>query len=91
MRRLMARFDREDQLIVVMRFEDGRTVAEIAAVLHVDQKGLYRRFERVLRELRAGLEAEGFEAGRVMEILESPAVTIAWAAGDAESAKAVRL
>lgn len=76
--RLMRGLDPQDQLVLTMRFEDGRTVADIAELLRVDQKALYRRCDRLLRELRAGLEAGGIQADAVMEMLESADVTIEW-------------
>jgi RNA polymerase sigma factor (sigma-70 family) len=76
--RLLEAFEVQDRLILTLRFEDGRTVAEIAAALRLDQKGLYRRMDRLLRQLRTGLEGEGIERAAVMEMLESPAVNIGW-------------
>ncbi len=75
---LMARMDPQDRLILALRFEDGRTVVEIAAMLRLDQKALYRRVERLLKELRMGLEAGGIDGASVLEMLESPAVSIEW-------------
>ena len=86
---LMARMDPQDRLILALRFEDGRTVAEIAAILRLDQKALYRRVERLLKELRTGLEAGGIDGASVLEMLESPAVSIEWRHhADAEKATA---
>ena len=48
LRRVMAGLEQEDQLILVLKFEDGRTVAEIAATLRLESKALYRRVERLL-------------------------------------------
>jgi RNA polymerase sigma factor (sigma-70 family) len=78
LRSLMDRVDAQDALILALRFEDGQTVAEIAITLRQDQKGLYRRIDRLLRELRAGLEAAGVDRASVLEMLESPAVSIEW-------------
>ena len=92
LREVMARLDAQDRLILIMRFEDGRTLAEIAQMLRLDQKALYRRVERLLRDLRAGLEAAGLDSGAVLEMLDSPAVSIEWAQrDDAETAAGVRL
>jgi hypothetical protein len=55
-----------------MRYHDGRSVAEIGSVLHLDQKALYRRFERLLKGLRRSLESEGVDAEEVIEVLEAP-------------------
>ncbi len=75
---LMSRLDARDRLVLVLRFEDGRTVAEIAGLLRLDQKPLYRRVERLLAELRRGLEAAGIDGAAVLQMLESPAVSIEW-------------
>jgi RNA polymerase sigma factor (sigma-70 family) len=64
----------QDQLILTLRFEDGRTTADIAGMLRLDQKALYRRVERLLRELRAALEENGIDSRCVMEMLDDPAV-----------------
>ena len=85
LKRLMARSETQDRLILTMRFDDGRTVAEIALTLGLDARALYRRVERLLRDLRKGLEAEGIDARSVLEMLESPAVSIEW--GGQEPAK----
>jgi RNA polymerase sigma factor (sigma-70 family) len=78
LRSVMAGLDQEDQLILVLRFEDGRTVAEIAATLRLESKALYRRVERLLGKLREGLEAEGIGAAAVLEILDSPGLSLDW-------------
>jgi RNA polymerase sigma factor (sigma-70 family) len=75
---LMARLVPEDRLLLALRFEDGRTVAEIAAILRLDQKALYRRLARLLGELRKGLETAGIDNRAVREIFESPDVNIEW-------------
>ena len=75
LRRAMAGLDVQDRLVLTLRFEDGRTVAEIATMLRLDQKALYRRIERLLKELRTSLEQAGVERARVLEMLESPAVS----------------
>lgn len=78
LRGLMAAIDPQDRLILTLRFNDGRTVAEIASMLRLDQKSLYRRVERLLKELRTGLERAGIDGTAVLEMLESPAVSIDW-------------
>jgi RNA polymerase sigma factor (sigma-70 family) len=49
----------EDRLLLQLRFGDDMTVAEVARTLKCDQKGLYRRYERLLLTLRRDLEAAG--------------------------------
>lgn len=79
LRAVMAGLEQEDQLILLLRFEDGRTVAEIATTLRLDQKALYRRERKLLLALRKGLEAEGIDSAAVQDILESPGITLDWA------------
>ncbi|MCU0648569.1 MAG: sigma-70 family RNA polymerase sigma factor [Gemmatimonadaceae bacterium] len=59
----------EDRLLVVMRFLDGQTVADIARVLRVEQKPLYRRLERALMQLRTRLERQGVTRVTVRELV----------------------
>ncbi len=61
--------DAEDRLLVSMRFLDGRTIAEIARVLGVEQKPLYRRVERALRTLREQLTASGLTREAVRDLV----------------------
>jgi len=74
--RAKERFEPQDRLILALRFEDGRTVAEIAAIIRADQKALYRRVERLLRDLRTALEAEGITGSEVRESFGDAAVSI---------------
>jgi RNA polymerase sigma factor (sigma-70 family) len=69
---LKARLHETDRLILAYRFEDGRKVVEIADILHLDQKALYRRVESLLKQLRGALEAEGFDAGFVRTLFDEP-------------------
>jgi hypothetical protein len=78
---LISELELRDQLVLTMRFKDGRSVAEIAATLRLQQKELYRQIDRLLRRLRAGLEAQGFEAGEVIGMLEGQDVGIDWRHG----------
>lgn len=65
-----------DQLIIRLRFHDGFTVARIAQLVGEEQRLLYRRIERMLRQLRAALEASGVSADDVLGLLGNPAVDI---------------
>jgi RNA polymerase sigma factor (sigma-70 family) len=78
---VMSTLEQEDRVILVLRFEDGRTIAEIAATLRLEQKPLYRRVDRLLWKLREGLEAEGIDAKTMRELLESPGLTLEWSRG----------
>jgi RNA polymerase sigma factor for flagellar operon FliA len=56
---LIKTMDAEDQLILQMRFWHGQRVPDIARALHLDQKKLYKRLDRLFLELRRGLESAG--------------------------------
>jgi len=74
----MAALGTEDRLILRLRFDDGRSVADIASMLRLDRKGLYRRVERLLAGLRDALLAQQIDSAAVLEMFESPAVSIDW-------------
>ena len=59
----------DDRLILQLRFDSEMSVAEIARSLGLDQKQLYRRIERHLREIRQRLEDAGIAADEAREIL----------------------
>jgi RNA polymerase sigma factor (sigma-70 family) len=59
----------EDRLVLKMRFYDGVRVSDIARLLVVDQKGLYRRMERLLGQLRSTLAAAGFSEAELAGVL----------------------
>jgi RNA polymerase sigma factor (sigma-70 family) len=69
-------FEAQDRLTLAMRFDDGRTVPEIAAALQTDQKALYRRIDKLLRDLRRSLEQAGIDAATATDILGSPGVDL---------------
>jgi RNA polymerase sigma factor for flagellar operon FliA len=68
----------QDRLIVAMQFHDGRTLADIARMLRLDQKALYRRSQRLMKELRSALEAQGINGVDALQIFQSPTVSIDW-------------
>ena len=74
----MSALEPQDRLILALRFEDGRSVVEVARMLRLDQKALYRRLDRVMKALRSTLHEEGLDSAAALEIFESPAVSIDW-------------
>jgi RNA polymerase sigma factor (sigma-70 family) len=58
----------EDRVIVRMRIDDGFTVAEIARVLRLEAKPLYRRIEAIFKALRADLQRHGIDVSVVQDL-----------------------
>lgn len=59
----------EDQLIFQLRFEGGLPVSNIARALQIDQRMLYRRLERRMRDIRVELERSGVGARDVLDLI----------------------
>ena len=72
----MASMDAEDQVILKMRFWSSRRVPEIASMLNLDQKKLYKRIDRLLLTLRHALERAGVNPREVEELIETGTVEI---------------
>jgi len=64
------RFDAEDRLILQMRFWHALKVPEIAAILHDDQKRLYKRIDRLVARLRSALADGGISRDEIGDLLE---------------------
>ncbi len=67
--RALASLSHEDLLLLKMHFRDGCTIATIAAALHLEQRSLYTRKEKCLRELRQLFAAQGLAWEEVQEVL----------------------
>jgi RNA polymerase sigma factor for flagellar operon FliA len=70
-KRLQAALDRArqslpamDRLILRMRYDDRMPVADIARVLHLDQRRLYRTIDRIVARLRKAMAADGIDFER---------------------------
>jgi RNA polymerase sigma factor for flagellar operon FliA len=66
----------EDQRILKLRFEENLTVVEIAAVLDVDIRSLYRRLQTVIRMLRTSLEARGVRHADILRLVGHPTLLL---------------
>jgi RNA polymerase sigma factor for flagellar operon FliA len=66
---IVARLPEDEQLILQLRFEGGMTVPEIARALQLDQKLLYRRIERRMRDIRKELESTGVASADVLDLI----------------------
>jgi RNA polymerase sigma factor (sigma-70 family) len=67
---LIKGMDAEDQLILQMRFWDARRVPDIARVLNLDQKKLYKRLDRLFLLLRRELEHAGVSLSDVERLMD---------------------
>lgn len=68
--RALGDLEPQDALLLKMHFGDGETIASIASALHVEQRPLYTRKNRCLRQLRRTLQAEGLTWEAVQDILD---------------------
>jgi len=66
---VLASVDAEDRTILQMRFWHAMKVPEIAQALHLDQKKLYKRLDRLFATLRRGLENAGLSRADVASVL----------------------
>jgi RNA polymerase sigma factor for flagellar operon FliA len=83
----MGRLDPQDRLIFELQYRDGRSIADIARALRLDQKALYRRVDGCKEALLADLQAAGMDKAQVSEILQGLTVSIDWRAGTRETAR----
>jgi RNA polymerase sigma factor (sigma-70 family) len=79
----------EERLILKMRYDDGVPVVDIARVLHLDQKRLYRSIERLLADLRADLIADGISREDVGKLFADDMLGGSDDSGDTEDASGV--
>jgi RNA polymerase sigma factor for flagellar operon FliA len=68
---LIGEMPEDDRLMLQLRFEGGMTIAQISRALQVDQRMLYRRVDRCLRDLRSRLEVRGVAPEEVFDLVES--------------------
>lgn len=66
---VIERMPEEERLILQLRFENGMSVAQIARALQLDQKLLYRRLERRMRELREEIERAGIDPADALDLI----------------------
>jgi hypothetical protein len=59
--RIIETFAPEDRLILRMRFREALKAPEIARRLHIDQKKIYKRVEKLLAMMKTALIAAGID------------------------------
>jgi RNA polymerase sigma factor (sigma-70 family) len=66
---LLKEFEPEDRLILQMRFWHAQKVPDIAKTLHMEQKKIYKRLDKLFGTLRRGLERAGVSSSDVAGLL----------------------
>jgi len=66
----IADFSEQDRIIMRMRFWQDLSVADIARMLGIEQKPLYRRIDRLLEQLRDHLREAGISAQQVRGLID---------------------
>jgi RNA polymerase sigma factor (sigma-70 family) len=66
----IAMMEPEDQLILRMRFWNGKKIPDIARALNLDRKKLYKRIGKLMGQLKLTLEGAGVVAADVCELLD---------------------
>jgi RNA polymerase sigma factor (sigma-70 family) len=66
---LLNELDEEDRLILQMRFWHAQKVPDIARTLHIEQKKVYKRLDKLFGTLRRGLERAGVSQSDVAGLL----------------------
>lgn len=64
-------FPDEDQTVILLRFQSGMSIADIARMLRLPQRPLYRRIEGLLARLREALARSRIDAGALEEVLSA--------------------
>jgi len=70
LRRALQDLPDQDRLIALLRVRFP--IVEVAKALHLEQKALYRRIEKIFKEVRANLERTGVSAEEIRTILAFP-------------------
>jgi RNA polymerase sigma factor (sigma-70 family) len=63
-----------DRLILKMRFEDRAAVSDIARVLHLEQRPLYRTLERLLKTIGVAMQADGISRADIDTLFTAPPI-----------------
>lgn len=77
MGRALAGVSAHDRILLRLRYEDGMSVPAIARLSSQEQKELYRRLERLLKDIRASLESEGMGWSDVSQAVDAGACQFA--------------
>jgi DNA-directed RNA polymerase specialized sigma24 family protein len=84
-REAIAHWPDEDVVILRFRFAASMSIADIARMLRLPQRPLYRRLESMLASLRASLASAGVDATLVSEAVENASEDLDFGLGDGKS------
>jgi RNA polymerase sigma factor (sigma-70 family) len=68
-REAMGALTAEERLILRLRFDKGASIADIARMLNVAQRPLYRRIEAILTVLRGAMKREGLDSASIADLI----------------------
>jgi len=81
MREAIGKLPEHDRLLLQLRFESGFTIAQISRSMQIEQKLLYRRMEKLLKDLRAELERAGIDPREVADLIGREGAQLDFALG----------
>jgi RNA polymerase sigma factor for flagellar operon FliA len=67
--RVLQALTREERRLLRLRFQEGLSIADIAAAAGEEPQALYRRFARLLKQLRTALEAQDLTEEAIQTLL----------------------
>jgi RNA polymerase sigma factor for flagellar operon FliA len=71
-REALARMALEDRMLIRLRFLSSMTIADIARMMSIPQRPLYRRLEALLGTLRQELAAAGIDGAQLADVIANP-------------------
>lgn len=74
--RAMAKLHESDRLIVTLRYVNDLTPPQVARLVHLDLRPLYRRLSEATAALREAMLAEGVTGEDVASVIGHPAATV---------------
>jgi RNA polymerase sigma factor (sigma-70 family) len=87
--RAIGDFSPEDRLMLQLRFWNGIKVPEIARMMRLEPKKVYKRLDRLFKALRRALEDAGIDQASVRELMDQPVLDL-WFEPQPERASARR-
>jgi RNA polymerase sigma factor (sigma-70 family) len=75
-RNAMASLPLQDRMLIRLRFVSNMDISDIARILQLPQRPMYRRLEQILAMLRRTLAESGIEAGTASDLIGSAVVAL---------------